>query len=787
MASAETRSTAGGSGEPAPKRPAETSGAQLGSTIALSSALAIGLFMLIAPIVRGVVPATNLPDPIADHHQDAETLLFVLAFAVLLPLGLWGGSRLVDRVAAGPNADAVPALAASLTALLAFVPILARLSSEIVMSVSSGLWLAVAAAVLLRAAGPRSWNAAARLAPLARHLWIVAAFLIGGSTLAFTTLDSVSWPLLLLGGVLIVAFLAARERIRVPAAGRAGPAADAAVVALLLLAVPNVVVFATGGDDADAIQTLIIQYHQNFFLGPANQVLAGDAMLVDTLSQYGVGSIYFLAGIFSFVPIGNGTLGLIEGVLSALMFAAAWTVMRIAGVSRPLAAATMAVAVVALVYGLQYPLGGLLQHGAIRFGLPLGVVVGAVAEARWPSAATPARLLQLLTVAVASIWALEAFAYTLLTVFAVVAVAVYTAPVTLRRRTLVRWGGQLLAACVAAHFLLATATLIAVGTLPDWGWYLNTLREFLFGRVGDVTYDFSPWSPGLAVGALYLVSTAALSMLLWRRPDVVARERVVLVAIAGMTAFGIALFSYIVNRSADPIIPYVCLPAVTLGALWLSLLERSVLAVPPTGRRVGWTLALAVSALLIAVAASSVETRFHQSALAYARPGGASLADALDRLWNVPPLRPAAAEGEQLLDTYMPGESRSSVLTSADLAVEILLRSERGSAVPLGDPWEDSFVPEGHLGPLSEYVAELQAGDRLLIDGPSREAFEVYRRDPARDPLAHPIGGASLIPAGPASLQDWTLKEIGKRFDLKTVAESTNGIEVVDLVPRGSR
>ena len=63
----------------------------------------------------------------------------------------------------------------------------------------------------------------------------------------------------------------------------------------------------------------------------------------------------------------------------------------------------------------------LLQHGAIRFGLPIGVVVGAVTEARWPAAATPARAFQLVTVAVASIWALEAFAYTLLTRLAVAA------------------------------------------------------------------------------------------------------------------------------------------------------------------------------------------------------------------------------------------------------------------------------------------------------------------------------------------------------------------------------
>ncbi len=78
----------------------------------------------------------------------------------------------------------------------------------------------------------------------------------------------------------------------------------------------------------------------------------------------------------------------------------------------------------------------------------------------------------------------------------------------------------------------------------------------------------------------------------------------------------------------------------------------------------------------------------------------------------------------------MPGESESSVLTNADLGIEILIRSERGSAVPLGDPWEDSLVPDDHLGPLGDYVDGLAAGDRLLIDAPARQIFEALPQAP---------------------------------------------------------
>ena len=87
-----------------------------------------------------------------------------------------------------------------------------------------------------------------------------------------------------------------------------------------------------------------------------------------------------------------------------------------------------------------------------------------------------------------------------------------------------------------------------------------------------------------------------------RRPDLLRRERPILSAITGMTAWGIGLFSYIINRSADHIIPYVSLPVVALGALWLALVGRPALGVPAAGRRVALGGALGVSALLVATA-----------------------------------------------------------------------------------------------------------------------------------------------------------------------------------------
>ena len=63
-------------------------------------------------------------------------------------------------------------------------------------------------------------------------------------------------------------------------------------------------------------------------------------MLVDVLSQYGVGSIVFLAGVFALVPIGNGTLALTEGALAAGMFCCAYLTLRLARVGLALAWST---------------------------------------------------------------------------------------------------------------------------------------------------------------------------------------------------------------------------------------------------------------------------------------------------------------------------------------------------------------------------------------------------------------------------------------------------------------
>lgn len=747
----------------------------------LAAALAFGGVFLLLPAVRLALPATPLPDPLVDQHQDAETLSFVLAFAFVLPLAAWAGPRLAAALGA-----AASAVAALLIATAAGIVVLSRAADALGIAGALPALLVLAACWWVAAlAGLRALHGHARhrqrLVGRALPLWLAAAALVAVAALAFVDLGALA-PLPLAAGIAAAAAVALiHARVGAPSPSTTWMrVVDVTAVALLALAVPNLVIYSPGEPGA-ALETDVLQFHQTFFLGPANQVLAGDAVLVDTLSQYGVGSIYLIAGWFNLVPAGYGTLGLLEGLLAAAVFVAAYVSLRLARVAAPLAIGAMVVALTALVYGLSYPIGGLLQHGAIRFGLPMALLVLAVAEARGSHRAG-LRAAQLAVLGLASIWALEAFAYTLLTLGAIVAAQAALAPAGERLRLLRGWLVGALVACVAAHVLLAALTLVGAGSPPDWGRYLTTLAAFLFGRVGDVTYDFAAWSPAFLVAGLYLLSVLALVTMLALRRPIATERRPLTIAIAGSTGYGIALFSYFVNRSAEHILPYVCLPAILIPTLWLSLLLGSNISARV--RSATLAAAIVVGAILVADAWPGAGGRISESALAHLPPGDPPLRHAVKRLWDGPVIKPQAPEGVRLLGRHMPGEERSLVITEANLTVEILVRAGRASGLPLGDPLEDSLVAEQHLDAVRNAVGRLRGGERMLLDRHGAEKFAEYRADPTLTPVFDPFEGSELVSTELAALQELALKEIGRRFRLRTVAKGAHGLRVVELVPR---
>jgi hypothetical protein len=763
--------------------------APFGATLVLTVTCAFACLLIVMSVVWVAHPPHARPGYLAalgDQNQPAKTALYVLAYAVLLPLAALTIPRLADSVAAGANAPALPVLAALLAGALAVSLLLVKLSALLpwgdgpaVVLAAVCAWGLGAAAALRRASRPNAWPPALALVRFFPGLAIAAVVLTFGVVLCVTAVHSLSAVPLLVGGLATVVVLLRGERLALPRLSRrAGTWVDVAVVVLVALLVPNLLIFPYEAPPPTLLNTTgVMQFHHDFLLGPANQVLRGGVVLAnEPASQWGVGPIYMLAAWFHIAPIGYGTYGLLDAGLTVLLYAAAYGVLRVAGVSRLLAISALALAVAVLIYNLQYPVGGLPQQGPLRFGMPVGVLLAAVVAARWERARTRARVAALIVLGISSVWALEGFAYTL---FTLAAVTCFEA--TFRRAgDRLRWLGRqallALGACVCAHAIFALATLAASGRLPAWGQYGAFVHAFLLGgEAGNITYGFARWSPGVAVAAGYLASAAAVVLLVRRRPELVAGQRVMLTALVGSTAYGIALFSYFDNRSATYLLLYVALPAVLIGTLWLALLLRSRAEVSRLGRSAALAFALSLAVLLVAAAWPSIGPRFSRSPLAEAVPGGHGLRADLRRLWHMPALDPRADEGGRLLRTYLPGQRHVLVLVSPDLGIETLIRSGTANALPIGDPIEESFVASSRIPVLRDAIRKLRPRQRMLMDQITWRALRVIRARPAADPLR--LFKRTLQ----APLQAWVLKELDTRFRVRPIYRDTQGFLVVEL------
>lgn len=764
-----------------------------GPTVALTVTLALGCFLAVMSLVLLIVHPSLVTGlgPLAQfvnqQNQSAKALLYVIAFVVILPVWLAWVPRLVDRIAEGANGPALNLLAAIVAGTLAVSIILVKVSGSLpwgdglgVLLVAVASWSLLTAGALARALRPAPWPPLLRLASGAGTAWFAAGVAVLGVLLCVTHVGSLSPIGLLASATGALGVLAARGRVRLPSLPRAaGAGVEVLVAVIVLLAIPDVVVFHA----SSAIPNIyfppgVIQFQQDWILGPTNQLLAGGALLVDDpSSQYGVGLVYFLGGWFHIAPIGYGTFGLLDGILTALFYLAGYWLLRIAGVTRLLAALAIAVAVAVLLYNLPYSVGALPEQGPLRFGLPILVVLALVAEARWPTRACVARSAALLALAVASIWALEAFAYTAFTFVAMTVLAAWRQPPETRTLWLLRALALAVAAFLCAHLVLAVATLAFTGELPNWNQYLAYVRALVLGgREGSITYGFAPWSPGLAVGAACLTSAAVIALLARRASAIARREHVRLAALTGTTAYAIACLSYNDNRSSTYLLLYTTLPLLITGALWLSwLLSSGTIARPLRAGGLAFTLAVVV--LLLAAAWPAVGTHFSRSALAHAYAGG-GLRAAVVRLWRPPPIDPRAPAGQRLVREYIPDKHPLILLwSSPDLAIEILMRSGRASPLFVGDPSMDSYVPAVWGSTLARQLAQLRDGQRLLVDTAALAVIGKVRGQSSSSLLADQVPGHN------AELE-WILHRIDQRFRLRLISADRQGLVVAELVRR---
>src|SRR5688500_1575363 len=100
-------------------------------TLALTVTLATAAFAIVMSALLLVDHPTPLPAPLGEQNQDAETALYLVAFAVILPAALVFVPRLADRIAAGPNGPALSPLVGVLLGTLAGTLLIVRLSASL--------------------------------------------------------------------------------------------------------------------------------------------------------------------------------------------------------------------------------------------------------------------------------------------------------------------------------------------------------------------------------------------------------------------------------------------------------------------------------------------------------------------------------------------------------------------------------------------------------------------------------------------------------------------------------
>jgi hypothetical protein len=673
------------------------------------------------------------------HTENVEFVVYLLAFCAALPLAfasaLWLRSSLTRREVALLGVIDAGALAATLDVgrladagprffLVAGVGILAL--SELL----AGQFRSVLALAAVRV-GSLDWLLVPLLFAAAIAFLPSSAYNSKGFWLAFPVAGLLS--------------LVAPEAMR-----RHRPLLVVDVVLLLLIAATVWDVFYWDGWMVD---------NHNYYLGPVNEVLHGRTVLVDVFAQYGVGVIYLLAGLFSLIPLGYGTFALVLSALTVVEFGLMYAIVRIAGRSQLIAVLASAVAIVYVIYGQIQSFVAYPSTGPLRFGLPYVVILLEVIGARSPARTRGLTLASAVVTALASLWSFETFAYTLAAFLAITALEAVVPERETRRQIVRRRVLPLVALVVALQIVFAVVTRAAAGGWPQWGTYLDYIR--LYSVQGFYTLPVEAWSPGFLLAGVCFASALLLAFVAVRRPTLVRGREDLFVALAGSTAFAILAFTYFVGRSHPNNLHHIAPPAIMVCALWLCLLAEQRARLGPA---LGFAL-IGVAAwsafMLVDRSRGELDAKWTHSALGTLVADGPSvLGDRVRFLARRPAIIPQAPEAVALLRAYDPHSSRSLVLLEPELTTEVLLRADRGNALPIATPPQDIVLPAAVRHVLAA-VPRLRPGTIMLAD-PSYLAAA-----PGSDPNA--------------SLTELAAWRVQRFFRLRTLARSPSGLVVARL------
>lgn len=695
-----------------------------------------------------------------------DTALWVLAFAVALPLGTYLGARQARSLAEIPRPISHWALACGACLLALGLMLLRLLGTGSPQITVLGLMAAAAYGITDSAARrPRIFGALQE-----RPAWAPIAVGVSGVAIMiglFLVPHGVAAPfsarplqslgllvaavtaLLVIAGIALAAVLIF-DRWTLPARRRR--LFDLGLCVLLMMIVFQV----EAPPPAD-----MFFHHHDFYLGPLNDMAHGRTMLVDVWAQYGVGVYYALLAALSVLPLNHGGLVLLLSTLMVAQYVLVFGTLRMAVRSQALVITAMVAAVMTNIFAsmgsyVVYP-----STGPLRFGFPYVIVAAAVSAARWPKCARAMQVGQLVILGIAAVWSFETFMYTGATWFALTALRAF------RRtgsglRVFVRDLAAGAAVAIGALLALTIGTRIAAGAWPDWAGYLAYIRLYSVDEFGNLPLDF--WSPGLLMAAVIFLSAVGVVWL--ARDDRGLASAPVLAGLAGFTGFAAASFTYFLGRSHPNNLLNLMVPVCALGCLWASMLLVPREKGQPRWRVAALGLVLVVAVALTALGLPFAVQKWHGTAFAHAVPfadghrpdnGGLSLRSSLDNLWAGRTFEDSVSDnGARLLQRYDGGNGPALVV--APSATEILLKVHRVNVLPISNPEEDTLVISREWPRISAAIDAVPDGTILLMST-------------VEPPPNTPIMQRSL-----AGLQ--------QRFYFQVLASSADGFQVIRLHSR---
>jgi hypothetical protein len=519
---------------------------------------------------------------------------------------------------------------------------------------------------------------------------------------------------------------------------------------------------------------LITALNGNYFLGPTNDVLHGHAMLVGTFSQYGVGMFDVLAGFFSIFPLGYGVMTLLLITLTAAVFAAIYTIVRISTRSQLLGVLCVLVAVTLYVFGQPDFYTGYPSTGALRFGLPWLVILLSVLGAKTSDPRRRRRFdaAVIVLVGLASVWSGETGIYCLGA--ACMIACLDTAALAISATERARLGAFRLARLLGAYglgiLLFTLITRVAAGHWPQWGIYIDFVRLYTTGGVG--AQAIGPWSPGLAIGAEYAVSATVLIGLLVARPETVRARPDAFRAAAGVTAMGALIYTYFLGRSNPINLIHISPPAVALVFIWLGIVAPTL-----NTRRVARAIAVAavvfIGGLIVVAQHGNVDQRFGETALGTLLEHPDRTGSAFQTLADNPAVTRGAVVLERFVSSLHIRSGSLTIFAAPAIESEALLRLGDGNAAGTSQPCQEGLSPTAPARARTR-VRQLSVGSVLVLGlklglglSAASEAIE--------------LGGTSWLMGAPAPIDQYSLALIRDRFDLRVIARSGPGLTAYRL------